>query len=186
MNLKSWKTLFLSVAVTGAFILSVGLSNSANVYAQSARNDCPTSNQERVRREEILRNHGWDGRVDRNGNVDLNHNGVDDRCEADLFYGGRYGNDRYEDRAYRNYPYNNYPYNRGEYDNYGYNNYGYSTEEQRGYRDGLLRGRETALNNLRPDPSNSFRFQNGNNAYREGFRRGYWQAYRQYRDRYDY
>ena len=173
MNFNSWKTLLLSLGLAGMFLLSAGLANSANVSAQGWRNNCSNiSRQEWQRREEILRSRGWDGRTDRNGNVDLNRNGIDDRCENDLFRSVREDQDRYGNPTYRNYPYNNYPYNRG--------NYGYSNEEQQGFRDGLQRGREDALTNRRADPNNSWHYRNGSGTYREGFRRGFFQAYRQY------
>jgi len=61
-------------------------------------------------------------------------------------------------------------------DRYGYN----SRDEQKGYRDGLDRGREDARDRRSFNPNNSSHFRNGNSAYREGFRRGYSQGYRQY------
>ena len=60
-------------------------------------------------------------------------------------------------------------------DRYGYN----SRDEQKGYRDGLDRGREDARDRRSFNPNNSSHFRNGNSAYREGFRRGYAQGYRQ-------
>jgi hypothetical protein len=60
-------------------------------------------------------------------------------------------------------------------DRYGYNN----RDEQKGYRDGLDRGREDARDRRSFNPNNSSHFRNGNSAYREGFRRGYAQGYRQ-------
>jgi len=83
-------------------------------------------------------------------------------------------------RIYRPYPYT-YP-NSGYY---GYNNYGYgaysgSSEEQRGYRDGLDRGREDAQTHRIANPNNSSHYRSGNAAYRAGFYRGYFLGYRQY------
>src|SRR6185369_8854836 len=126
MNLKFRKTLFLSLGLAGTFLLCAGLTNSAAVYAQSWRSQCPTTPQEWQRREAILRSRGWDGRLNNNGNVDLNRNGIDDRCEVGLFQGDRFEYDRYGNRNYRNDPYNS-PYNRGN------ENYGYNSEVQRGY-----------------------------------------------------
>ena len=45
-------------------------------------------------------------------------------------------------------------------------------EEEKGYRDGLRRGREDAETRRVPDPANSSHYRKGTNAYREGFRRG--------------
>jgi len=174
MNSKSWKTLLLSLGLTSTFILGMGMSKSASLFAQIGRNQCPNG-QQMARREQILRSRGWDGRLDRNGNVDMNRNGVDDRCETALWQGRGYGYDRYENRSYRNDPY---------YDNRSYNgNYGYRNEEQQGYRDGLTRGREDALTHREMNPNNSQHYRNSDQAYREGFERGFYQAYRQYSGR---
>lgn len=58
---------------------------------------------------------------------------------------------------------------------YAYNRY----EEEKGYRDGLDRGQEDARTHRSFDPNNSSHYRNGNNEYREGFRRGYSVGYRQ-------
>lgn len=177
--MRSWKTLLLSLGLTSTFILGAGMSKSSKVFAQIGRNQCP-SGQEMARREEILRSRGWNGQLDRNGNVDLNRNGVDDRCETALWQGGGYGNrgysdsDRYGNRTYRNNPYDNRSYN---------GNYGYRNEEQQGYRDGLTRGREDALTRRAMNPNNSEHYRNGNPAYRAGFERGFYEAYRANRGR---
>src|SRR5215510_666177 len=83
-------------------------------------------------------------------------------------------------RIYRTYPYTYRNYDYYGYNNYGYGNYGYSSEEQRGYRDGLNRGREDAQTRRIADPNNSSHYRNGNAAYRAGFYRGYFVGYRQY------
>jgi hypothetical protein len=86
-----------------------------------------------------------------------------------------------ERRVYPAYPYryrNNGYYGNG---NYGYGGYGSSAEEQKGYRDGLNRGREDAQTRRIADPNNSSHFRSGNAAYRQGFSRGYSVGYRQYR-----
>jgi Ni/Co efflux regulator RcnB len=57
-------------------------------------------------------------------------------------------------------------------------------EERRGYRDGLIRGREDALEHRRFNPFLSPRFRFGSSDYREGFRSGYAQAYRRFADNY--
>ena len=83
-------------------------------------------------------------------------------------------------RVYRAYPYTYRNYGNYGYNNYGYGNYGNSSEEQRGYRDGLDRGREDAQTHRIADPNNSSHYRSGNSAYREGFYRGYFVSYRQY------
>jgi len=64
---------------------------------------------------------------------------------------------------------------------YGQRGYGGGYWEQKGYRDGLDRGREDARSHRRADPNNSEHFRNGNGAYRAGFARGYRVGYSQYR-----
>lgn len=63
-------------------------------------------------------------------------------------------------------------------------------EYERGFRDGRDRGREDARERRRFDPENSSHFREGSRPYREGFMRGYREAYREHmrhdrHDRYD-
>jgi hypothetical protein len=60
---------------------------------------------------------------------------------------------------------------------------GRRADMDKGYRDGRDRGHEDARDRRNPDPNNSEHFRNGNGAYREGFRRGYFQGYREARRR---
>jgi hypothetical protein len=53
-------------------------------------------------------------------------------------------------------------------------------EQRRGYRDGLIRGREDALEHRRFNPFGHPRFRFGASDYREGFRSGYARAYRRF------
>src|SRR5215470_15611408 len=57
-------------------------------------------------------------------------------------------------------------------------------EERRGYHDGLIRGREDALEHRRFNPFGHPRFRFGSSDYREGFRSGYARAYRRFADDY--
>jgi Ni/Co efflux regulator RcnB len=57
-------------------------------------------------------------------------------------------------------------------------------EERRGYRDGLIRGREDAFEHRRFNPFSSPRIRFGSSDYREGYRSGYAQAYRRFADDY--
>ena len=68
----------------------------------------------------------------------------------------------------------------GSYGNYGGYGGGSSYEVQKGYRDGLDRGQEDLRNRRSPNPNNSDHYRSGNSAYREGFRRGYAEGYRQF------
>lgn len=186
MKSKTWKTSIVSLGLAGAFVLSAGLADSAQVAAQDSRQE-----REQQRREEQLRRQGWDGRVDRNGNVDLNRNGVDDRFENNRD-GYRHRSDRNRNGVDDRYEYGRqrsgrYDNGGGYYDNDRYygNGGGYrnSEEEQKGYRDGLDRGRKDAQTNRAMDPNNSSHYRNGNPAYRAGFERGFFQAFRQYSGR---
>jgi hypothetical protein len=177
----------MSFGLAGAFVLSAGLAGSASVSAQDWRRDRWERERREQQREESLRNRGWDGRVDRNGNVDLNRNGVDDRYENNrgVYRNGRVDrnrngvDDRYETRRSRDGRYRN----DGYYGNDGYGYYGYNgAEEQMGYRDGLDRGRKDAQTNRAMDPNNSSHYRNGSAAYRAGFERGFYESYRQYRN----
>src|SRR5215475_5745234 len=59
-------------------------------------------------------------------------------------------------------------------------------EERRGFRDGLIRGREDALEHRRFNPFGYPRFRFGSRDYRDGFRSGYARAYRRFADDYGY
>lgn len=174
------------------FVIAPGLSSLSNVQAQGGwngrrdqqRNDRDRRNDESDRRGQYDRNrNGVDDRYEnnRNVNVDRNRNGVDDRYENNRngsIDRNRNGvNDRYENNG-------RYGRNDGYYGNDGNRGYGYnSAEEQKGYRDGLDRGQKDARTNRRADPNNSSHYQKGSQAYREGFRRGFFEGYRQYSNR---
>src|SRR5215813_9497680 len=84
----------------------------------------------------------------------------------------------------RTYPYGGYyggyrgGYGGGYYGGSGSGSFSYW--QQRGYRDGLDRGREDARSGRYPTPNNSEHFRDGNGAYRQGFARGYQIGYQQY------
>src|SRR5215475_1146819 len=59
-------------------------------------------------------------------------------------------------------------------------------EERRGFRDGLIRGSEDALEHRRFNPFGYPRFRFGSRDYRDGFRSGYARAYRRFADDYGY
>jgi hypothetical protein len=61
-------------------------------------------------------------------------------------------------------------------------NYAYARAQfEKGYRDGLDRGRKDAQTNRRRDPNNSSHYQKGNQFYRQGFEKGFYEAYQQLR-----
>jgi hypothetical protein len=105
--------------------------------------------------------------VEGTGNVDRNRNGIDDRYEAqgqvDLNRNGIPDNQEGYSRNGRNRGYNG---------NRGYNN----GDFQRGYSDGLSRGRDDARTNRAMTPNNSSHYRSGNSSYRAGFERGFYEA----------
>lgn len=64
-------------------------------------------------------------------------------------------------------------------DRYGNNSYA-RQQMEKGYRDGLDRGRKDAQTNRRRDPNNSSHYRDGNRFYRTGFERGFYEAYNRY------
>lgn len=54
---------------------------------------------------------------------------------------------------------------------------------EKGYRDGLDRGRKDAQTNRARTPNNSSHYRDGNQYYRQGFERGFYEAYNQYSNR---
>jgi hypothetical protein len=149
----------LALVLTGSF--AVGLSASAHAQSRRNRGEAPveaTGNIDRNR-------NGIDDRYEANGQVDLNQNGIPDNQEG---Y-GRNG----RGRGY------NGNWNNGQVGNRGYNN----ADFERGYSDGLSRGRDDALTHRAMTPNNSSHYRSGDAAYRAGFERGFYQAYQQYRGR---
>jgi hypothetical protein len=188
MNLKVWKTSIVSLGLAGAFLLSAG--NSASVSAQDWRRNSPQ--RERQSSNDDHRRNGGYGPVNPvTGNIDNNHNGIDDRYETrdgrvDLNQNGIADQDenyrRDDNRRYGNGRYDNDDYNRNDgYRNHRYGHYGYNAELERGYRDGLVRGRQDVQTRRVADPNNSSHYRRGSQAYREGFRQGFFESYRQYR-----
>lgn len=170
MKLRNLKKL----AVTSVFGLGLmvifGTSDLSSTKAQGWR-----WGQDRNR-------NGVNDRYERRRGIDRNRNGINDRYEVDRNRNGVY--DGYEyNRRYGNRGYGNGGYygNDGYYGNngYGYNNGDY----QKGYRDGLHRGRSDAQTNRVMDPNNSSHYRKGNSAYRQGFEQGFYQSYRQYSGR---
>jgi hypothetical protein len=88
---------------------------------------------------------------------------------------GGYGNNG----GYRN---DGYYGNNGGYGNGGYGNGGYEQQElNRGYQQGINTGASDGRSRKSYSPQRSRYYQNASNqAYREGFVRGYDQGYRQY------
>jgi hypothetical protein len=181
-NMKNLKRGIVSLALVSAFVLSIGAFSTAN--AQGWRRDrdrdgIPDRYETRRGRPDFNRN-GVPDQWERNrGNygTDRNRNGVDDRYENN-----RYGNRSYGYGRNDGY-YDNYGYGRNG-GNYGYGNNGYNNEDyQKGYRDGLHRGRSDAQTNRIMDPNNSSHYRKGNPAYRQGFEQGFYQSYRQYSGR---
>jgi hypothetical protein len=122
------------------------------------------------------------------------HDRDDHRSERDREWARRQQAEREREWAYRQSQRNRYVYvtprvvprvyNGGGYYGGGYNGGGYygggGYEEQRGFSDGLNRGQEDARDRRSFNPNNSSHYRSGNAAYRDGFRRGYAEGYRQY------
>jgi hypothetical protein len=109
-------------------------------------------------------NDRWERRDDR---WDRRNDRRDDRWDR--------RNERREDRWERR---------NDRWDDRGWNN-SYAREQmEKGYRDGLDRGRKDAQTNRARTPENSSHYRKGNQYYRQGFERGFYQAYNQY-SRYD-
>jgi hypothetical protein len=164
--MNNLKKAIVSLMLVSGVVLGVGAFSTAN--AQGWRRDrnrdgIPDRYETRRGRPDFNRN-GIPDQYERNRRygIDRNRNGVDDRYEYNR-YG--YGN--------RNYGYGGY------YGNGGYN----SSEFQKGYRDGLDRGREDAQTHRAMNPNNSSHYRSGNQTYRAGFERGFYEAYRQYSGR---
>jgi hypothetical protein len=181
MNQRNWKTSVVSLGLAGAFMLSAGLANS--VFAQDWRRD-------RNQRNDVNRRNGGYGQVDpTTGNIDNNRNGIDDRYETrdgrvDINQNGVADQDENYRRNDNRRSDNGRFGNDGYYRNNGYGNFGYNNAEfQRGYQDGLNRGRDDARTNRAMDPNNSSHYRSGNGVYRAGFEKGFYQSFRQYSNR---
>src|SRR5215470_8316124 len=81
MNIQYFKKYAFALALGVGFVTAPGLSGLSTAQAQ----DYPRRQNRRddvERRVEPRRNDGYYGPVDRNGNIDLNRNGIDDRYET--------------------------------------------------------------------------------------------------------
>ena len=108
-----------SILLAGSFLLSTG--TASQVQAQGWRWERQRQYEEQRRREEIWRQRQIERQQRGYYGIDRNRNGIDDRYEYNRYGYGRSGD---------------------YYGNYGYGNYGYNNSDyQRGYRDGLQRGR---------------------------------------------
>jgi hypothetical protein len=110
-----------------------------------------------------------DGRQDNRGDRDDRQDNHRDRDDCKDNHGDR---DDWQD-------------NHGDRDDWQDSRFG-GFDERRGYRDGLIRGKEDALDHRRFNPFGHPRFRFGNSDYREGFRSGYARAYRRFADDYGY
>jgi len=165
MNIQQIKKYAFALTLMAGFVIAPGLSGNATAQAQDGRRNQNNKDDrwERDNRND-RRDDRWENRQGRRD--DRRDNRRDNRRD-----------DRWDNR-------NGSYGNNGGYGTYGnnggYGNYGNSAEEQKGFRDGLDRGQEDLRDRRRADPNNSSHFKKGSAAYREGFRRGYAQGYRQY------
>ena len=168
MIIKAIKTTGLSIALAATFL---GAAGSSMTFAQD------------VRGRDRDRDGSQDNRRDRDDRKD-NDRDRDDRKDNDRDRDDRKDNDRdRDDRKDNDRDRDDWKDNDRDRDDWK-DNHRERFEERRGYRDGLIRGREDALRDHRFNPFGSPRFRFGSSDYREGFRRGYAQAYRRFDDDY--
>jgi hypothetical protein len=153
--MQNLKKYIMTMVMALGFVVAPGLSTAQAQWwpRQDRRND---RRDEARERERARQRYEWERRQRNRNNNPWGYG--DGRYEND-----RWGNDRWGNG--RN------------------GNYGYSAEEQKGYRDGLDRGQKDAKTNRVMDPNNSSHYRKGSQAYREGFRRGFFEGYRQYSNR---
>jgi hypothetical protein len=158
MIIKAIKTTGLSIALAATFLLAAG---SSSAFAQNERG----------------RDRDRDGRQD-------NRRDSDDRKDKDHDRDDRKDNGRdSDDRKDKDHDRDGWQDDRREDDDWN-DSRRERFEERRGYRDGLIQGREDALHHRRFNPFGSPRFRFGSSDYREGFRSGYARAYRRFDDDY--
>ena len=158
MIIKAIKTTGLSIALAATFL---GAAGSSMTFAQD------------VRGRDRDRDGSQDNRRDRDDRKD-NDRDRDDRKDNDRDRDDRKVNDRDRDDWKDN------DRDRDDWQDSRRERF----EERRGYRDGLIRGKEDALEHRRFNPFRHPRFRFVSSDYREGFRSGYAQAYRRFADDY--
>jgi hypothetical protein len=156
MIIKAIKTTGLSIALAATFL---GAAGSSMTFAQD------------VRGRDRDRDSSQDNRRDRDDRKD-NDRDRDDRKDNDRDRDDRKDNDRDRD---------DWKDNDRDRDDWK-DSHRERFEERRGYRDGMIRGREDALQHRRFNLFGYPRFRYGSSDYREGFRSGYAQAYRRFAD----
>ena len=163
MNLSRVKRVTTGAALAFVFLFSVGVFTGTTANAQD-RNRRWDRNDRRDR--------DWD-RNDWNRRQQIERARAIERARQ-LQWERERARNRYAYSYPRTYP--SYGGNYGGYGGYTGSNY----EVQKGYRDGLDRGQEDLQDRRAPNPNNSSHYRSGNAAYREGFRRGYAEGYRQF------
>ncbi len=154
MNFQKIKKYVVALALTAGFVIVPGLSSLSEAQAQGWwRYGQNRRDDRRDDRRDNRRDRRDDRRDDR---WDREHDRWHDRNDR--------RNDRWDDRRDDRYRYDN-------------------REVEKGYRDGLDRGQKDAKTRRIADPNNSSHYRKGNEAYRDGFRRGYAVGYRQFDQR---
>jgi len=170
MNFYTLKKTAGSIALAGAFLITVGAAGSSVTFAQDGRwRDRDGWGDNRVERRQE-RDGYYDG-LNKGRDDARDHRSFDPNCSKYF----RDGNGEYREGFSRGYR-EGYRQIRERWED----NRVERSQEQDGYYDGLNRGREDARDHRRFDPSNSEHFRDGNGEYREGFRRGYADGFRQY------
>ena len=178
MILKAIKTTGLSIALAATFLITAG---SSSAYAQDGRG----GDRDRDGRQDNRRDR--DDRKDKDRDRDDRKD--DDRKDNDRDRDDRKDDDRKDndrdrdDRKDKDHDHDGWKDKDRDHDDWEDSRFE-RFEERRGYRDGLIRGREDALQHLRFNPFRSPRFRSGSSDYREAFRTGYARAYRRFADDY--
>lgn len=160
--MKTLKQIVGSLALGAVLTSAVGVVGFAqdgrrNDQWEQRRNErTDDQNNDRYHRRRERRDDRYDRRQERRD--DRDNEGYNQRNDRD---------DRYNRR------------NDGWGDSYGNNRYA-QQEIAKGYRDGLDRGRKDAQTNRQRTPNNSSHYRDGNQYYRQGFERGFYEAYNQY------
>jgi len=158
MIIKTIKTTGLSIALAATFLVAAG---SSSAFAQDGRGpDRDRDGRQNNRGDREDRQDNGRDRDDRQDNQHDRDGWHDNGRDHDGWRDNRRERDDWQDGRRERF------------------------EERRGYSDGLIRGREDALEHCRFNPFNYPRFRFGSSDYREGFRSGYAQAYRRFADDY--
>jgi hypothetical protein len=172
MIIKAIKTTGLSITLAATFLVA---AVSSGTFAQDGRGtdrDRDSSQDNRRDRDDRKdKDRDSDDRKDKDQDRDDRNDKDQDRDDK---------KDKDNDRDREDWKDKDNDRDRDDWEDSRWERY----EQRRGYRDGLIRGREDALQYRRFNPFGYPRFRHGSSDYREGFRSGYARAYRRFDDDY--